>query len=120
MNVLERLDQLEQEADDYGFTWPDASTILKQVISECQEIQQALHQGESPSRLQEEIGDLIHAAYSLCWFNGFDLVQTTELATDKFSARLEKVKDLAQAEGLASLKGQPFEVLMAYWDRAKG
>lgn len=119
MNPLQQLSQVEQEADDFGFSWPDANTILEQIISECGEIQQALHQDQAAARVQEEIGDLIHAACSLCWFSGFDITTTTQQATDKFAVRLSRVKALAKHDGFTTLQGQPFDVLMDYWNRAK-
>jgi|GEM_PF-4217910 len=54
------------------------NVFLIKIISECNEIKQALAEHESQKRRQEEIGDLIHAAFSLCVFLDCDLEETIE------------------------------------------
>jgi len=119
VSILEWITQLEKEAEDFGFAWPDVDSILAQLRDECGEIQAALQSGESAARVQEEIGDLLHAAFSLCIFMKFSPTETLEQTTAKFAERFYRVKEMAQAEGYENLKGQSFEILMQFWRRAK-
>lgn len=65
MNALKDLITLEKDARDYGLDWSDYEMILEQVIDECREIKEAINDGESKERVQEEIGDLLlHTAIS--------------------------------------------------------
>jgi uncharacterized protein YabN with tetrapyrrole methylase and pyrophosphatase domain len=116
---LENLISLEKDARNYGFDWPDEGMILDQAISECEEIRSALACGESSDRIQEEIGDLIHAAISLCVFAGFDPQETVENVTIKFAKRMKLMKELTTARGLNDLKGQNMTFMLQLWDEAK-
>jgi len=113
--ILHKLTKLEQEAEEFGFCWPDQEMILEQIISECREIKEA----NNEAHLQEEIGDLLHAAISLCIFAGFDIENTLELSGDKFARRLSSLKEVVKKEGLATLKGQSVDYMMGLWQKAK-
>ncbi len=69
--------------------------------------------------LQEEMGDLIHAVFSLCLFMKFDAEETCLKSIEKFERRFAELKQLAHAAGFETLKGQPVEVLMHFWTQAK-
>lgn len=119
MNALKKLLDTELEAREFGFEWPDIETILKQTESECEEIREAIADYESRQRLQEEIGDLIHTTLSLCVFAGFDVDETLENVTHKFSNRMTQIKQLTHAANLPHLKGQTFEFMLELWQKMK-
>lgn len=125
MTILEKLTKLEKEASDFGFKWENSDQIMAQIQSECAEIKVHLNNDSSdandPNRalLQEEIGDLLHAVFSLCVFNQFNPQETLEQSITKFQRRFEIVKSLAIQDGLTSLNGLGFKELMKYWDKAK-
>lgn len=117
--ALQQLIQLEEQARDFGFDWPDIPEIIRQAQSECLEIEEVLQKQESPERLQEEISDLLHTAISLCLFAGFSVEETLSHVVKKFGGRMNKVKILAEQQGLSTLKGQSFEFMLKLWDKAK-
>lgn len=121
MNLLKRFKRLEQEASEFGFQWETADQIIKQIHSECLEVTEHLKKDsqEDQLALQEEIGDLLHAAFSLCVFCKFDPTKTLQLSTDKFERRFNAVKDIAKETQLQNLQGQPFSKLMNIWSQAK-
>lgn len=118
MNVLDKLASLEVDAAAFGFKWETAQQIKEQIVSELAEIDVHL-QDNHQEKLQEEIGDLLHAVFSLTVFCGFDPKTTLEKSVDKFERRFMLVKQLAAKQGLASLNGKPFDQLMQIWDEAK-
>lgn len=88
-DIFKKLELLEKEAADFGFAWPNENTIIKQVLSECEEIQQELQLSNAERsnlrlKLQEEIGDLLHAAFSLCVFCGFATKETLTKCQARF------------------------------------
>ncbi|MGI9214692.1 MAG: MazG nucleotide pyrophosphohydrolase domain-containing protein, partial [Gammaproteobacteria bacterium] len=91
-DVLNEVNLLQQDAINFGFNWPNMDMLIEQIISECKEIEQAHHDNESKDRIQEEIGDLLHAVMSLCIFNGFDITQTILKNNDKYNRRLKALK----------------------------
>ncbi|WP_395477399.1 MazG nucleotide pyrophosphohydrolase domain-containing protein [Rickettsia endosymbiont of Pantilius tunicatus] len=119
MNALKDLITLEKDARDYGFDWSDYEMILEQVIDECREIKEAINDGESKERVQEEIGDLLHTAISLCRFLEFDVEETLNKTGVKFAKRMEAVKTLTRKHNLPNLQGQSAEFLLKLWREAK-
>lgn len=117
MQIWQKLQNLEEEGEAFGLIWPNAETILEQIESECREIRACLQ--EHSQTLQEEIGDLLHAATSLAWYCGFDSKLTLNISCTKFSKRLAMMKDLAKQQGYENMQGKSFEELMALWDKAK-
>lgn len=119
MNIFQKITAIEKQADDFGFMWSDTAQIFEQIQSECEEIKENLDQLGDRHHLQEEMGDLIHAVFSLCLFMKFDPEETCLKSIDKFEKRFEKLKRLAHATGFETLKGQPADVLMHFWTQAK-
>lgn len=116
---LDELIYLEKDASAFGFEWPNKTMIIEQAIDECQEIRDAIENQESPDRLQEEIGDLIHSAISLCLFAGFDVTETIDKVNHKFGKRMQAIKMLTHQLGLENLRGQSFEFMLELWHKAK-
>ncbi|MBN8827250.1 MAG: hypothetical protein J0H68_00910 [Sphingobacteriia bacterium] len=119
METIQQLIKVEKEAREYGFDWPNTEMIFEQIISECEEIKNSIKLEEGVKRIQEEIGDLMHAVYSLCIFMNCDPIETLKITTDKFETRFSILKKLAQEEGYNTLKGQNIDVLMKFWNEAK-
>lgn len=110
---------LEKDTREFGFDWTDEAMIIDQAVDECREIREAIEKQEPRNRVQEEIGDLIHSAVSLCLFAGFDVEETIGKVNDKFEKRMQVVKELTYELGLPNLKGQSIEFMMELWRKAK-
>src|SRR3990167_5927822 len=106
MDALEKLVQLEKEADAFGFSWENSDQIFDQLFSEVDEIKEHLGANEIKNKmgLQEEIGDLFHAVTSLCLFFQFNPEDTIKKSVEKFKFRLEKLKKVTRESGLENLK----------------
>lgn len=118
MDLLKKLTTLEHEAAEFGFKWETADQIMAQIRAELIEIEAHLEDGNR-TKLQEEIGDLIHAAFSLCVFCQFDANETLAKSITKFENRFKAVKTIAAEKGYDNLQGQSFQKLMEFWDQAK-
>lgn len=118
MTIFEKLTQLEEEAADFGFKWETTDQILAQIRSEVDEIEVDLKKDDR-KKIQEEMGDLLHAVFSLCVFCQFDAKTTLVKSVNKFDRRFRLIQQLAKQEGLQTLAGQPFQKLMALWEKAK-
>lgn len=119
MSVFKQLIEIEEEANNFGFQWPNVHLILEQIKSECDEIEQAFNHGHPSHDLQEEVGDLLHSVFSLCLFLNFDPEQTLALAIGKFAKRFMLVKEIAKKQGYMTLQGEDITVLMTLWREAK-
>lgn len=122
MYILEKISKLEKEADLFGFRWDNPQQILEQITSECQEVAEQLDANpivEQNAELQEEISDLIHAAFSLCVFCDFDIEETINISIDKFVKRMFMVRKIAEEKGIDNLTSHSFSERMQFWDAAK-
>lgn len=113
MNIIEHLTQLEHSAADFGFKWETAEQIIHQIKSEIKEVNAHIIDGDRV-KLKDEIGDLMHAVFSLCIFCQFQPEETLNDAVKKFSRRFFEVKRLAENNGLKHLNQHRFEELMRY------
>lgn len=116
--LLKLLEKKELAAREFGFYWEHLSQLLDQIRSECAEVQEASEKDDRV-HLQEEIGDLILAAAAVAVFCDFDPHETMLKGIEKFQKRYDALVTLAQNEGHDNLRQQPFDVLIAYWKRAK-
>jgi ATP diphosphatase len=116
---LEKLIFLEKKYADFGFDWPHTQSILKQALSEIKEVEAAIKNHEGETRIQEEMGDLLHAVLSLIRFNGYDAQEILEKINLKFESRCEAMKDIAAAQNIYSFKGLDFDEMLKFWDKAK-
>lgn len=118
MDVLKQLVSLENQATAFGFKWENPQQIMAQIQSECDEINVHL-KDKDQAKLQEEIGDLMHAVFSLSVFCKIDPQETLAGSVDKFARRFKAVQQLAREQGFESLENQSFEKIMLLWDKAK-
>lgn len=122
MELLERVLAAELDADKFGFRWENTSQIMAQIQSECEEVNEHLENASQQitrSELQEEIGDLLHAVFSLCVYCKFNPKDTLRKTVEKFERRMNAVKTIANEQGLHQLDGLAFDDLMVFWDKAK-
>ncbi len=117
--AIKNITLAEQDARAYGFSYPTPLSIIEQIHDECTEVLEAINQKESLDRQQEEIGDLIHATIALCFHQGFDIEDTINKASHKFSSRMANLKKITHQEGLSDLNGQSLEYMLKLWQRAK-
>ena len=122
MELLKKLVALENIADNFGFSWEKPQQIIDQIRSECLEIIEHIEPNSKNTdelALQEEVGDLLHAAFSLCIFLKLDPEDTLKKTIAKFDRRLSAVKQITIEKGLNDLKGKSFNELMQIWQAAK-
>jgi uncharacterized protein YabN with tetrapyrrole methylase and pyrophosphatase domain len=121
MNLLKKIRSLEEEAAAFGFQWETTSQIMEQIRSECLEVEEHLNVegNKDTSALQAEIGDLLHAVFSLCVFCKLDPKETLQQTVDKFERRFLAVKMIAKEKQLTTLQGLSFDELMSIWKQAK-
>ena len=68
MKELHKLIAEKKAAREFGFEWPNQEAVIRQIIDECREIREDIQTNATAAKIQEEIGDLLHAAISLCIF----------------------------------------------------
>jgi uncharacterized protein YabN with tetrapyrrole methylase and pyrophosphatase domain len=119
MNVINKLQEINKQANDFGFKWPNATMALQQLVSECNEVAEVLEQNQGYDRLQEEVGDMLQAALELCLLLELDPHTTLDRAIDKFTKRFALLQEIAKIKGYETLANQPVESMISLWKQAK-
>jgi len=116
---LRLVEKQQLDAQKFGFDYPNLSEMLAQIESECKEVEKEWNAGNR-ELLEEEVGDLIHAAITLATFCKLDPVKTLKKSIDKFQKRYDALVKLVQEDGFDDLQHQPsFDAIMDYWKKVK-
>ena len=109
--------QVQRGASALGFDWPDITGVLEKVEEELLELRAAVREGDTV-HAASELGDLLFAAVSVARFLRVDSPQCLQEATERFQARLERVKDIAAEQGISLASCTP-AALDDLWEQAK-
>lgn len=117
-NLIKEMAQIDHDLKSIGFCWENEQQILDQIISECHEVR-ASDQNQNPAHHREEIGDLLHAALSLCFYNQFNVAEILEASHKKFQNRLNALYDIMGKENRTNLHDLPLSAILNLWHQAK-
>jgi MazG family protein len=113
--ALLRAAKIQSRAARLGFDWPAVPPVVEKVREEIAELEAELADGAAPTRIEDEIGDLLFAAANLARKLEIDPETALRGATAKFERRFRRVEMLAAARGI----GRDLEALDALWDEVK-
>jgi ATP diphosphatase len=110
--------KLQQHAAQVGFDWPDPQPVLAKLMEEVDEVRVEFARGGTPSRLEDEIGDVLFVLVNLTRHAGVDFSAALRHANAKFETRFRQMEQLAMADGgkLAQCTLAEQEIL---WQRVK-
>lgn len=113
-----RAQKLQQRAAAVGFEWAEAPPILDKLAEEVEELRAEFAAGADPTRLEDELGDVLFVTANLARHAGVDVARAFRRANAKFERRFRRM------ESLASAAGRPFGELglaeqEALWRQAK-
>ena len=117
LDPLHRAHRIQDRVSGIGFDWPDAWGAWEKVSEEVAEVKDAMEK-ESPSNLEEELGDLIFAIVNLVRLTGGHSAKSLELANQKFIRRFKQLETVA-AELKIVLGETTLEELNIIWDKIK-
>ena len=115
--ALTRALKLTGRAARVGFDWPDVDQVLAKLDEEIQELRDELSEAD-PTRLSDEVGDLLFVLANLARKLGLQPETCLRLANEKFCRRfnaMERIFD-AEAKTLSELSLAEME---AGWQRVK-
>lgn len=116
--ALTRAQKLQARAARIGFDWPEPAPVLDKMEEEMAELRDALAKGESPVRIEEELGDMLFAMVNLARHLDIDPEQALKRANAKFVARFRHIEKSLAARN-RSLADAELEEMEALWQAAK-
>ena len=108
---------LQQTAASVGFDWSDIRGIISKIHEEADEVTAELD-GADPTRLQDEIGDLLFAITNLARHLQVDPQQALQQTNQKFRQRFAFIESQLQAQG-KSLQDASLTEMDALWEQSK-
>ncbi|MFC1453168.1 nucleoside triphosphate pyrophosphohydrolase [Verrucomicrobiota bacterium] len=115
--ALQRAQRVQSRAARVGFDWPDYTGPMEKVAEELAETREAIAQG-TPSRVRDEIGDLLFAVVNVCRFQRVDAEDALRNTVTRFSRRFTEVERRIWAEG-RPVSECSMEELDAVWEDVK-
>ena len=110
--ALTRAEKLTRRAARVGFDWPDVESVLDKLDEEVAELRAELP-GAYPTRLADELGDMLFVVANLARKLGLDPETCLRGANDKFTRRFDAVEQALAAKG-----STPAEVTLAELEAA--
>ena len=115
--ALKRAQKLGKRASRVGFDWPDRSGVQQKIHEELDELADAAGTRE-PSRIEDELGDLLFAVVNLARHLDVDPEKALMKANRKFERRFRAMEEDLRDSGL-EMRRESLESLDRYWRKAK-
>lgn len=111
-------EKVAKKAAKVGFDWSEPAPVFEKIREELTETEEALLHGETPERIEEELGDLLFAVANLARKVGVDGEVALRRATGKFSRRFRQVEQAVATSG-KEMKECTLAELDTFWDAIK-
>jgi tetrapyrrole methylase family protein/MazG family protein len=115
--ALLRARRIQQKAASVGFDWNEIRLVWEKLNEEMTELQEAI-QTNSPTDIQEELGDILFSMVNLSRFLKVDPEESLRKAIDKFIFRFKKVEQWFEKKG-TQLQEATLEEMDAVWNHIK-
>jgi len=115
--ALTRAAKLTARASRVGFDWPDAAAVLEKLDEEVAELRAELPDAD-PTRLQDEVGDLLFVLANLARKLNLDPETCLRHANEKFSRRFNAMEQTFEIGG-RSLRETTLDEMEAGWQAVK-
>jgi nucleoside triphosphate diphosphatase len=118
MPEWQRALKLQKRAATVGFDWPEVTPVFDKLHEELDEVRAEFAAGSDPTKLTDEIGDVLFVCVNLARHAKVDVSQALRNANAKFERRFRHMEASASAQGI-SLSDLDLAAQDALWDSAK-
>lgn len=115
--ALKRAQKLGERAARVGFDWPDRQGVKGKIVEELEELEEAVGTRD-PTRIADEVGDLLFAVVNLARHLDVDAESALAAANGKFEKRFRAMETAIGAAGL-EMRRMGLESLEQQWRNAK-
>jgi len=107
--------RMQEKTAQVGFEWDEPGQVWAKVQEELGELQEAIHEGQDASRVEEEFGDVLFALINYARFIQVDPETALEKVNRKFKQRFEYI----EAHAPTDLKSMTLEEMDVLWEESK-
>jgi len=108
--------RMQQKTAQVGFEWETTEQVWEKVEEEIGELQEAVAEGQSRERQEEEFGDVLFALINYARFLDIEPETALEKVNRKFKQRFEYI----EANAPKNLNDMTLTEMDALWNEAKG
>ena len=112
-----RARQIQQQAAELGFDWPDIQPVFDKLDEELAELKQACASGDRQA-ISDELGDLMFVCVNLARHARVNAEMALRDTNRKFERRFAYVQQQMRAAGIDMDQGQ-LEQMECFWQQAK-
>jgi tetrapyrrole methylase family protein/MazG family protein len=115
--ALRRALAVQRRVAEVGFEWETADQVHAKLLEEGRELKEVLPLGD-PTRLHDELGDLLFSVVNLARFLAVDPEAALDATIVKFARRFDYVEDQLRARN-RTLQEATLAEMDALWEEAK-
>lgn len=107
--------RMQEKTKQVGFEWENSEQVWEKVEEELSEFREAMNEGHSQEKREEEFGDVLFSLINYARFQGIDPETALERVNQKFKKRFEYIEANAPKE----LQEMSLAEMDALWEEAK-
>ena len=115
--ALMRAQKVQKRAGKAGYDFKDSLEAFDKIKEETAELEEEIASG-TPSRLKEEIGDLLFSVVNTARHLGIDCEEALQFSTEKFVSRFADAEQSIIKDG-KDMKKLDADELDVYWQKTK-
>lgn len=107
--------RMQEKTKQVGFEWENSEQVWEKVEEEIAEMKEAIAEGQSAERIEEEFGDVLFSMVNYARFQGIDPETALERVNQKFKKRFEYI----EAHASKNLQEMTLAEMDVLWNEAK-
>jgi ATP diphosphatase len=116
-SAIKRAINLQQEAAEYGFDWPELSQVIDKLDEEVIELKQAIENGDL-THISDELGDVLFVCLNIARHLKIEGEMSLRHTNQKFIRRFDYVKQQMQSADI-NMSQQVLDQMEAFWQQSK-
>ncbi|MCP4430060.1 MAG: nucleoside triphosphate pyrophosphohydrolase [Gammaproteobacteria bacterium] len=112
-----RAQQLQQQAAEFGFDWPNINPVLDKLEEEIEELRTSIEVGDVSS-IEDELGDVLFVCANIARHNQLNAETALRGTNQKFIRRFKYVKNQMIQSNIPMTR-QQLELMEQFWQESK-
>ncbi len=117
LSAIHRAEQIQHQAAEYGFDWPDIYPVIDKLVEELEELRDSIN-ADDLDAIEDELGDLLFVCVNIARHRKINAEMALRRTNQKFIRRFEYVIEQMKANGQA-MNQQQLEQMETFWQASK-
>jgi MazG family protein len=116
-SAMYRARQIQKDAAEFGFDWPDIHPVFDKLEEELEELKQAFRSGDKAA-ISDELGDLLFVCINVARHAKVNAEMSLRNTNQKFLRRFAYVQQQMKASGI-EMDQRQLEAMEQFWQESK-